>query len=110
MLMVTALTAFVTRGFHAWEYRGDPEFFDWMARNRMNYWCVQAKNRPGLKKRGIQMNCGNHVLQHRFISPSGVYPYNHPAFDGDDDRPADPSPISDDCRGDADGDGKLSHF
>jgi len=101
--------AFVTRGFHAWEYRGNPEFFDWMARNRMNYWCVQAKNRAGLKKRGIQMNCGNHVLESRFINPRHRYPYNHATFTGDDDLPADPYPASPDYRGDADGDGKLSY-
>ncbi len=102
--------AFVTRGFHAWEYRGNPEFFDWMVRNRMNYWCVQAKDRPGLKKRGIQMNCGNHVLQHRFLSPASPYPYRHSKFPVNDEAlPDDPYQVSPEYRGDADGDGKLTY-
>ncbi|HPD28946.1 MAG TPA: DUF4838 domain-containing protein [Phycisphaerae bacterium] len=101
--------AFVSRGFHAWEDRGDPEFFDWMARNRMNYWCVQVPDKAALKKRGIQMNCGGHLLTHRFISPDAAYPYNHSGFAGDDDRPADPYPVSPDFKGDADEDGKLSY-
>jgi hypothetical protein len=101
--------AFVTRGFHAWEDRGDAAFYDWMARNRMNYWCVQASDRAGLKKRGIRMNCGNHVLQHRFISPRSPYPYNHPRFEGDDNKPADPYPVSETYRGDADNNGTLDY-
>jgi len=101
--------AFVTRGFHAWEDRGDPDFFDWMVRNRMNYWCVQVPDKAALKKRGIQMSCGGHVLMHRFISPTAAYPYNHGGFAGDDDRPADPYPVSPDFQGDADKDGKLSY-
>ncbi len=101
--------AFVTRGFHAWEDRGDPEFFDWMARNRMNYWCVQVPDKAALKKRGIQMNCGGHLLMHRFISPAAAYPYNHGGFAGDDSLPADPYPVSPDFKGDVDKDGKLSY-
>ena len=102
--------AFVTRGFHAWEARGNPDFFDWMARNRMNYWCVQEQDHPALKKRGIGMNCGNHVLQHRFISPRSPYPYQHPKMAAVDEAlPKDPYPLSPDYRGDADGDGKLSY-
>ncbi len=101
---------FFTRGFHAWEYRGNPEFFEWMVRNRMNYWCVENKNRPGMKKRGIQMNCGNHVLIPRFLGPRNEYPYNHPKFDGDNDKPADPYPPGDQYQGDKNGDGKLTYF
>ncbi len=101
---------FFTRGFHAWEYRGNPDFFDWMVRNRMNYWCVEAKNRPGLKKRGIQMNCGNHVLIPRFLGPRSEYPYNHPKFTGDEDKPADPYDPGDQYQGDKNKDGKLTYF
>lgn len=101
---------FRTRGFHAWEYRGNPDFFAWMTRNRMNYWCVENKNRPGMKKRGIQMNCGNHVLIPRFLGPRNEYPYNHPEFDGDNDKPTDPYPPGDQYQGDKNGDGKLTYF
>ncbi len=101
--------AFVTRGFHAWEDRGDPDFFDWMARNRMNYWCVQVPDKAALKKRGIQMNCGGHLLMHRFISPAAAYPYNHAGFTGDDNLPADPYPASPDYKGDTNNDGRLTY-
>lgn len=101
--------AFVTRGFHAWEDRGDTDFYNWMARNRMNYWCVQASDRAGLKKRGIRMNCGNHVLQYRFINPNNRYPYNHPDFTGDEELPEDPYPVSETYRGDDNADGKLTY-
>jgi len=111
-LDLTDQPMFFTRGFHAWEFRGDPAFFDWMVRNRMNYWCVEEKDRPGLKKRGIRMNCGNHVLIPRFLGPKNPYPYNHPKFDGDDhaNLPADPYPVSPDFKGDVNKDGKLSYF
>ncbi len=107
---VTDKPMFFTRGFHAWEYRGNPDFFDWMVRNRMNYWCVENKDRPGLKKRGIQMNCGNHVLIPRFLGPRNPYPYNHPKFAGDEDKPADPYAVGKDYQGDRNADGKLSYF
>jgi len=109
---ITDKPMFFTRGFHAWEYRGDEQFFDWMARNRMNYWCVEEKNRPGLKKRGIKRNCGNHVLIPRFLGPTEPYPYNHATFAGDDGKnlPADPYPVSPDFKGDVNKDGKLTYF
>ncbi|MBN1343800.1 MAG: DUF4838 domain-containing protein [Phycisphaerae bacterium] len=107
---VTDKPMFFTRGFHAWEYRGNPEFFDWMVRNRMNYWCVEAKNRTGLKKRGIQMNCGNHVLIPLFLGPKNEYPYDHPKFTGDESKPADPYEVGDQYQGDKNKDGKLSYF
>jgi len=43
---VTETPAFRTRGFHAWQDRGDPDFLLWMARNRLNYWCVEQGNHP----------------------------------------------------------------
>jgi hypothetical protein len=109
-LDVTDKPMFFTRGFHAWEYRGDPEFFDWMARNRMNYWCVEEKNRPGLKKRGIKMNCGNHVLIPRFLGPKLPYPYKHAKFAGGENLPPDPYPVSSEFKGDVNHDGKLTYF
>ena len=39
-LDVTERPSFITRGFLAWEDRGDPDFLLWMARNRLNYWCA----------------------------------------------------------------------
>jgi hypothetical protein len=100
---------FATRGFHAWENRGNPEFFDWMARNRLNYWCVQNDDHAGLKKRGIRMNCGGHRLQRMFINPAADYPYDHPRFDKDDGLPRDPYPSSKHYQGDADRDGRLTY-
>ncbi len=111
-MTVTDKPQFFTRGFHAWEYRGDADFFDWMVRNHMNYWCVEEKNRAGLKKRGIQMNCGNHVLIPRFLGPTDKYPYNHSKFEGDDkdNLPPDPYAVSPDFKGDVNNDGKLTYF
>lgn len=101
--------SFRTRGFHAWENRGNTAFYDWMARNRLNYWCVQTDDPAGLKKRGIRMNCGGHRLQQMFINPSDRYPYEHIRFNNDDALPADPYPVSEEYQGDANGDGVLSY-
>lgn len=102
--------AFCLRGFHAWEYRGDPDFFNWMARNRMNCWCIENKDHPGLRKRGIQMIVPNgHALQSRFIGPDKDYPYNHPAFTSDEEFSPDPYPLSTAYAGDANEDGRLSY-
>lgn len=110
MLEVVDKPAFRIRGFHAWEYRGNPDFFNWMARNRMNYWCIENKDHPGLRKRGIQMNVPNgHALQDRFIGPDKQYPYNHPTFVGDEELPPDPYLVSPSYRGDADKDNQLSY-
>ena len=55
--------AFRTRGFWAWEPRGNEDFFLWMARNRMNLWTA-AENHPELlKKLGIQLAAGGHGIQ-----------------------------------------------
>ena len=109
-LDVTARPDFLTRGFHAWEDRGNPEFLLWMARNRMNYWCVQQSGHPLVRKLCIQMSCGSHDAQPKFLNPYQAYPYNHAQFDGDQKRPADPYPLSPQFAGDADRDGKLTTF
>ncbi len=101
--------AFVTRGFWAWENRGNPEFFDWMARNRMNLWTDAESNHPALKKRGIQLLCGGHLHQSRFLNPRSPYPYDVPQFKGDEDKPQDPYPPGQ-YQGDVNGDGVLSYF
>ncbi len=100
--------AFSVRGFWAWEDRGNPEFFDWMARNRMNFWTAAEAERSELKKRGIRLTCGGHLHQSRFLNPRAAYPYDHPRFEGDEDRPADPYPVEQ-YRGDVNGDGVLSY-
>ncbi len=101
---------FLTRGFHAWENRGDEQFVLWMARNRLNYWCVQQDNKPLLHKLGIMLVGGGHVLTSFYLPPQGEYPYNHPKFDGDDAKPDDPYPVSPEYQGDADKNGKLTYF
>ena len=102
--------AFLTRGFHAWEDRGNPDFLLWMARNRLNYWCVEQSNHPLLHKLGIQMSCGAHDAQARFLNPAAPYPYDCKAFTGDEAKLQDPYRPSSDFQGDADKDGKLSTF
>jgi hypothetical protein len=109
-LDVTERPDFLTRGFHAWEDRGDEPFLLWMARNRLNYWCVQQSNHPLMRKLGIQMSCGGHTAQPMFLNPYHAYPYDHPKFDGDEAKPTDPYPPSEDYRGDANKDGTLSYF
>jgi len=104
--------AFLTRGFHAWENRGDEAFLLWMARNRLNYWCVQQSNHPLIRKLGIRMSCGAHTAQKMFLDPYRRWPYDHPRFAGDDgkSRPPDPYKVAKGYRGDANNDGKLSYF
>lgn len=101
--------AFVTRGFWAWERRGNPYFFDWMARNRMNLWTDAESNHPALKKRGIQLLCGGHLHQSRFLNPRSPYPYDVAQFEADDNKPPDPYPPGH-YQGDVNGDGVLSYF
>ena len=111
-----AAASFDTRGFHAWEDRGDEAFLLWMARNRLNYWCVEQDSHPLMRKLGIRMSCGAHDAQKLFLDPAGAWPYDHPKFAGDERdakgnrRRADPYVVGKAYRGDADGDGKLSRF
>ncbi|MFW6161481.1 MAG: DUF4838 domain-containing protein [Planctomycetota bacterium] len=109
-IQVAERPSFRTRGFHAWQDRAGEDFLLWMARNRLNYWCVEQSNHPLLRKLGIQMSCGGHTAQSRFLNPYHAYPYDHPAFDGDDKKPKDPYPPSEQYRGDANQDGTLSYF
>ncbi|HOX38901.1 MAG TPA: DUF4838 domain-containing protein [Candidatus Brocadiia bacterium] len=101
---------FGIRGFHAWEDRGNPDFLLWMARNRMNYWCVQQTGTNTLRKLGIMLVGGEHTIQVNNLFPHDPYPYNHAKFNGDEEKPADPYPISGEFRGDENGDGALSYF
>jgi hypothetical protein len=101
---------FSTRGFHAWENRADRDFLLWMARNRLNYWCVEQEDKPFLHKLGILLVGGAHVLTSYYLGPNLEYPYDHPRFTGDESKPPDPYPISPEYRGDADNSGRLSYF
>ncbi len=109
VLDVAERPGFLSRGFWAWESRGTPQFFLWMARNRMNFWCVDRPHVALLKKLGIHMTCGGHQHQSRFLNPHSPYPYDHPRFSGDERNPPDPYPISPQFAGDKNGDGVLSY-
>lgn len=106
----TGKPAFELRGFHAWENRGNTDFLLWMARNRLNYWCVQQEGKPLLHKLGIHLIGGGHCLTAWYLGPAGRYPYNHTRADGDDDLPDDPYPVSPAFAGDGNNDGRLSTF
>ena len=109
-LDVTARPSFVSRGFLAWEDRGDTDFLLWMARNRLNYWTLAQQPHSLMHKLGIRMVCGRHDSEYKFLGPHSPYPYNHPGFTGDESKPQDPYPLGPDFEGDADGDGRLSYF
>ncbi len=99
-----------TRGFHAWENRGDPEFLLWMARNRLNYWCVEQEPKALLHKLGIMLVGGGHVLTHYYLGPDLEYPYAHPSHMDQKERPADPYAPGPEPVRDENGDGRLSYF
>ncbi len=99
--------SFLTRGFFACTNRGHREFFLWMVRNRMNYWIATEECIPFLKKLGMKLSAGGHAIQSDFLGPQIEYPYNHPILSGDEDKPADPYPVSPQYLGDADHNGKL---
>ncbi len=101
--------SFYTRGFWAWENRGNDDFFDWMARNRLNLWNTAEGNHPRLKKLGMILTCGGHSHIDWFIGPQKEYPYNHPQFPGDESRVPDPYPVSPYFKGDVNGNGKLEY-
>jgi hypothetical protein len=102
---------FLTRGFWAWENRGNSDFFIWMARNRLNFWTIAESNHPLLYKLGIKMTVGGHLHFYRFLNPNEEYPYNQPLFKGDDNKPQDVYPFSQkEYKGDTNKDRKLSYF
>ena len=107
---VTERPGFLTRGFLAWQDRGNPDFLHWMARNRLNEWCVEQSGHPLMFKLGIRMVGGLHDAEARFINPQAPYPYDHSRFEGDSEKPKDPYPAGDQYQGDANTDGKLAYF
>ena len=102
--------SFFTRGFWAWEDRGNKEFFLWMARNRMNLWTAAEKNVHFLKKLGLILIDGGHIIQKYCLAPNSEYPYNHPNFQGDENKPNDPYKVGGEYAGDVNGDDKLTYF
>ncbi len=102
---------FITRGFWAWEDRGTPEFFVWMARNRLNFWTSAEADHWMVQKLGIQLTVGGHSHYQKFIGPDDEYPFDHPFFDNDEFKPADPyTAEKDEYNGDTNDDGVLSYF
>ncbi len=108
LLDISEKPAFRTRGFWAWENRGTPEFLLWMARNKMNFWCVENDDKPTMKKLGLHLTSGGHHIQWRFLNPKHPYPYDYRDFKRDEDKPPDPYPPGE-YRGDVDGDGVLTY-
>ena len=86
-----------------------PGPFDKRARPRLNYWCVEEENHPFLRKLGIKMVWGGHVVGFDYLKPNDPYPYKHAKFPTDDDTPPDPYPVSEEFLGDANGNGVLSY-
>jgi hypothetical protein len=109
-LRVDSSPAFETRGFWAWEKRGSPEFFLWMARNRMNLWTVNDGPHALLAKLGIRLAGGGHEIQHEFLDPRAEYPYDHPRWRGDESKPRDPYAPGPSTPRDLDRDGRLTYF
>ena len=109
-LTIIGNPSFLTRGFHAWEDRGNEEFFLWMARNRMNYWTSMEQEVHLLKKLGIVLADGGHTVQMDFLNPDTDYPYNYPKFRGDENKPNDPYDPGSEYTGDINGDGTLTYF
>jgi len=102
--------SFITRGFHATQPRGSQEFFLWMARNKLNLWTFEEPDVLFLKKLGIRLMGGGHIIQSKFLNPYSRYPYNHPRFSGDENNPVDPYPVSAFYQGDVDNNDTLSYF
>jgi hypothetical protein len=74
--------AFFTRGFWAWEPRGNPEFFLWMARNRLNQWtAADTAYVPLMQKLGFQLTGGGHTIESEFLPPSRYFG-RHPEWYG----------------------------
>ena len=110
LLDVVETPRFLSRGFHAWENRADRPFLLWMARNRLNVWCVEQEDKPFLHKLGLKLLGGGHVLTSLYLGPNLEYPYNHCQFEGDEAKPSDPYPVSPMFQGDVDNNGQLSYF
>ena len=102
---------FLTRGFWAWEPRGHRDFHVWMARNRVNFWTVEDRDKLFLRMLGMRLNAGGHWFFERYLNPEDEYPYRAAGFAGSGAKPPDPYPQDpSEFRGDANQDGKLTYF
>jgi hypothetical protein len=77
----TSAPAFAWRGFWAWEPRGDPAFFRWMARRRLNLWTSAERQIPLLHKLGIRLTGGGHTLQADYLDPNARGRDGHTRFE-----------------------------
>ena len=104
--------AYINRGYWNHENPGHEIFFEWMARNRMNFWIIEPgdENIHLMKKLGLTLSGGGHDVQKICLPAHGEYPYNCPLFNGDENKPDDPYKISPEYEGDTNGDGKLDYF
>ena len=107
---ITENPSFLSRGFLGLGNRGDKDIFFWMARNRMNYCDESGKETHFRKKLGMILAAGGHGVQENFINTHDEYPYNHPEFKGDENKPEDPYAPGDEYIGDTNGDGRLTYF
>jgi hypothetical protein len=78
---ITEGPKFVTRGFLAWENRGNRDFYLWMARNRLNLWTIAEPDRALVKQLGIQLSAGIDWSFDRYLSPD-TYMQAHPEWYG----------------------------
>jgi hypothetical protein len=69
-----------TRGFWAFEPRGDREFFLWMARNRLNLWTADTPDPALLDKLCIRLTGGGHRIQADYLDPNGRMPDGRTRF------------------------------
>ncbi len=60
---------FRTRGFWAFEPRGNRDFFLWMARNRMNLWTAEESDAAFLHKLGVRLTGGGHRVEADYLDP-----------------------------------------
>jgi hypothetical protein len=102
--------SFLSRGFIGLGDRGDKDIFFWMARNRMNYCDETGKDAHFRKKLGMILVDGGHNVQATFLGGDAEYPYDHPRFRGEENKPKDPYPAGGEYAGDSNGDGKLTYF
>lgn len=101
--------SYLTRGFWAWEPRGNEDFFLWMARNKLNLWTFSEKNHAVLNKLGIKLAVGGHIVWKQFLGADNEYPYNHKLFKGDENKPEDPYGLSNGFRNE-NNDNILNYF
>jgi len=103
--------SYFTRGFWSW-YDREPDkiFLIWMARNKLNFWTTENQPARYLKKLAFKLTGGGHDIHKNYFNPVSEYPFNHPLYQGDEDKPDDPYDVGDEYQGDADNDGMLSYY